>query len=442
MRPSRINLSASLQVLCVACLVASAWSGARADVVVEQVRYWTAPDHTRVVLDLSGPTAYDLRRVDGPERIAVNIPDGRFRETAPIAVGDGAVLRIRRNVLSSKVQLVIDLADALDHRDFVLHAAEGRPERIVIDVYRRGAAAPARTMEASPPVAQVEEPVRGASLNIVLDPGHGGMDPGAIRAGVREKDVVLAIAKELKRLLEARGHRVTLTRTGDYFVSLSQRTRLARDSGGDLFLSIHANTNPSTTVSGMEAYFLTLQRATDHEAQELADKENASDMVGLAPSERGNNDVLEILMDLRMSRVMARSNELANQLLSAARSAPDLEARKVKQAGFRVLRSLAMPSVLLECAYLSNSADRQLLSTGAGQKRLASIIDAGVARYIGDHVPELAGTPPAWATRYRVRSGDSLWKLAQSHTTTVAEIKERNRLRSDRLLVGQVLLLP
>ncbi len=447
MRPIRIRKSRRIGVAmpyavlwAALCLLIAGAGEARAAVFVDQVRYWTAPDHTRIVLDLSGPARYEVRRVGDPERIAVNVPGARFRGTAKIPVGDGVIERIRRNALRSRAQVVLDLESAREYRHFVLKAAAGRPDRIVIDVFRgsQRPAGEAATVEAAP---APEPKPQTAPFTVVIDPGHGGMDPGAIRNGVREKDVVLKIARELAAIFDDRpGYRAVLTRKGDYFVSLADRVKFAKREGGDMFLSIHANTNRKRTLKGMEVYFLSLKGATDREARELADKENASDLVGLMPEDHRGDEVLSILMDLRMSRVLDNSSRLAEQILGAARRSDVVGGRKVKQAGFQVLKSLAMPSALVETAYLSNSSDRELLSSASGRRRLAQVIADGVFIHRGDEV--IAAGERTWSRVYRVERGDTLWELARDHGTTITEIRERNGLKSSGLLVGQKLKLP
>ncbi len=462
---------------------------ARAGVVIDQVRFWTAPDHTRIVLDLSGSADYDLRRVTGPDRISVNIAAARFRDMATLEVGDGTLLRVRKNALSGRAQIVLDLAGDLKFRHFALKAAGDRPDRIVIDVFRAAGAAPAKvTLAEAMPVdgarteamhaeqTPIETPAvdpgdkptgttvdslpavpadagagqrspqdRSASrpVTVVIDAGHGGMDPGAIRKGLREKDAVLAISLELARLIDARdGYRAVLTRKGDYFVSLADRVSIAKDSGGDLFVSVHANTHRNSGINGMEVYLLSQQKATDREARELANKENAADLVGLAPQERDDDDVLTILMDLRLSQVLTQSNRLAEHLLQEARRSRVVAAKKVKQAGFQVLRTLAMPSVLVEVAYLSNRTDRELLESAEGRRKLARILCDGIFAWRGERPLAPVVKAADWQTRYVVRRGDSLSALALRHRTTIKAIKDRNRLKTDRVLVGQKLLLP
>jgi N-acetylmuramoyl-L-alanine amidase len=429
--------SGQLRAFALVLALAACSATAAAGVVVSSVRVWTAPDHTRVVFDLSGPADYDVESMAGSGRIAVNISGAAFAETSSLDVADPVLAAIRRDDVGGRARAELELEDDVRWRHFALRASDGRPDRIVIDVYR-----PEKT-DGAPGRAESDASDEDGDFVLVVDAGHGGLDPGAIRDGVREKDVVLGIAKELKRIVEKReGHRVVLTRDGDYFVSLADRVNRAKEVEGDLFLSIHANTNDRSALSGMEVYFLSRGRAEDREAQALADRENAADMVGLAPEEHEDDDVLEILMDLRSSRVLTSSNRLADQILAAARRSGVLEAREVKQEVFRVLQSLAMPSTLIETAYLSNDEDRALLTTKAGRSRVAGVIADGVFAYLGETRVAAPAGPPVWSTRYRVRRGDTLWTLARRHETTVVEIRRHNDLSDDMLAVGQHLTLP
>jgi len=220
---------------------------------------------------------------------------------------------------------------------------------------------------------------------VVIDPGHGGLDPGAIRGSVREKDVVLEVSLELARLLnDLPGYQAVLTREADYYPSLGRRVELATEHNGDLFLSVHCNTHKRKQVGGMEVYFLSLQGATDREAQELADKENAADLVGLDSRQQYDDLVVSVLMDMRMTMVLQESARLAEQLLFTADASAVVKKRKAKQAGFQVLRSLAMPSALVEIAYLSNSEDMKILKNSEGRAQLAAVLAEGVVAWRHD----------------------------------------------------------
>jgi N-acetylmuramoyl-L-alanine amidase len=426
------------------------------------VRHFTAPDHTRVVLDLDGPASFEVRRVADPDRIVVNVFRAGFGQTQPIPVGDGLIRKIRLNPGSRRAQLVLDLDQRAEFRSFSLHASEGRPDRIVVDVMR-ASPDPGSAVEVAKPRPVLPEPVSRPAITlseapkpyrVIIDPGHGGLDPGASRKGIMEKDVVLDISKEMARLINALpGYRAELTRTGDYGLELWQRVDFARRKEGDLFISVHCNTHPRSSVSGMEVYFLSLQGASDREAKELADKENAAQLVGLDPDSGHADMVMDILMDLRMSQVLHQSASLSERLVTTAKTSGVIGGRKVKQAGFHVLKSLAMPSALVETAYLSNSSDRKLLADRSSRKRIARVLVEGILDWRRDQedVLQLAAVPKAkprviarssWTTEYKVRSGDNLWRLAQRHGTTVSEITRRNNLENRSILAGQLLRLP
>ncbi len=409
---------------------------AQSSTEILRIRHWTAPDHTRIVVDLSGPAGYGIRQVGDPERIAVNIRSAVFHSTSTIPVDDPLVRRVRCNALRDRAQVVLDLVRDAPFRHFVLPAADGKTDRIVIDIFR------SEPEEPPPPVPAAAPAVR--PYTVVLDPGHGGLDPGAMRDGVREKDVVMGVAREMARLLEQLpGYRAVLTRDRDCSVSLSRRVGLAREEHGDLFISIHCNTHPRPVTAGMEIYFLSLKGATDRQSHDLANRENAADLVGLASDEHPDDDVLSILMDLRMARVLDQSSKLAEHLLGAVDRSGPVEARRVKQARFQVLRTLAMPAVLVELAYLSNRDDRRLLQSRSGQVDLARTLLLGILAYRGDRdgLNQLVAAG-GWTRQYRVQRGDTLWDLARRHRTTIARIREENNLRSLQIEAGQLLRLP
>jgi N-acetylmuramoyl-L-alanine amidase len=438
-----------------------------AEVQIERVRHYSAPEYTRIVLDLSRPTGFEVRELHDPERLVINVAGARFPNANAINVSDGLVRRIRRQQNEARAQVVLDLVSVARHESFSLPAGEGRPVRIVVDVFRKAGddtrqevpspavQPPALDPPTSPqtpavPATSAEPELSPRPFRVILDPGHGGLDPGAIRGKVREKDVVLAVCLELKKLLDAQpGIETVLSRSRDYYPSLSRRVDIAREQKGDLFLSIHCNTHPKPSVSGMEVYFLSLQGATDREAQELADTENAADLVGLAPGETQGDVVLSILMDLRMTQVLQQSSRLAESVLTATANA-GMGIRRVKQARFQVLRTLAMPAALVELAYLSHAQDRPLLAGRQGQHRFAEALAEGILRFRADRdMPVVVAKaamrkPPAedWRRKYKVRRGDSLWDLAQRHGVTMDEIARQNNLRDRSLRIGQSLRLP
>lgn len=434
---SRGFRSRAVQVAVLLLLAPLTWPGPARSLEVRQVRQFSAPDHTRVVLDLDGPATYEIREVDDPARLVINVAGAAFAAAEALPVADGLVQQVRCNPGPTRAQVVLDLVVAAEHRHFALRAEDGRPDRIVVDVLRpRPPSLPA----AAPP------PPAARTCRVIIDPGHGGLDPGAVRGRHQEKDIVLDVARRLRDVLEETpGFTAVLTRERDWYPSLAERVETAAARDGDLFVSIHCNSHRSRSVRGMEVYFLSLQGATDREAQELADAENAADLVGLAADQRAGDAVLAILMDLHMTRVLRQSSRLSESILDAARDA-GVATKRVKQARFQVLHSLAMPSALVELAYLTNEEDRRLLTGADGRRKLAVAVAAGIVAYVNEHAapaePTVARTDPRWTRRYEVRRGDNLWRLALRHGTTVEAIRVHNGLRNDDIRLGQSLSLP
>ena len=436
-------IAGALTLLCGVCLtVQSGFANAAPEVM--RIRFFSGPQKTRVVLDLDRPASFEVREIKDPDRLAINLPQCTFANSSSILVDDGLVKRIRRNPGKSRAQVVLDLAGGSEFKTFSLPSENGLPHRVVLDIMK-----PAGVNQKAPPKVIIPVPGQDRQqhpFTVVIDPGHGGLDPGAIRGQVREKDVVLDVSLELARLLNSiPGYRAVLTRKADYYPSLARRVEMAAEEKGDLFLSVHCNTHKRKQVGGMEVYFLSLQGATDREAKELADKENAADLVGLDSSQSYDDLVVSILMDMRMTMVLHESSRLAQQLLFTADASAVVRKRRAKQAGFQVLRSLAMPSALVEIAYLSNSDDMKVLRSSEGRDQLAAVLAEGVVAWRHDQVGLAllkSDQPVSWQKQYAVRRGDSLWDLAHRHGTTIQEITQRNQLQTRALMVGQVLRLP
>jgi N-acetylmuramoyl-L-alanine amidase len=398
---------------------------------VSAVRSWTAPDHTRVVLDLTAEAQYSTRVLTDPDRVVVLIVDGTIGAApASTPVGDGLVDRVRLNQLQSGAQVVIDLPRASAHDVFFLKPYGDKPHRVVIDVFREGEAAPDHA--AATGAAQTEEV---ETRVVVLDPGHGGDDPGAIgRAKTKEKAVVLDIAKRLQTILESRvGYEVKLTRTGDYFVGLSKRKKLADKAKGDIFISIHGNSAPNHKASGTEIFFVSPRGASDQTARELANRENACDLVG-GVSPDADDDVLSILVDLKMSDSVEKSSDMASLVATELREVGVADCT-VKQAGFVVLKSLAMPSILVEVGFLSNASDEKELASESYRQKYATSLADGIDAYFARYAPVVASSG-----QHRVAPGETLWSIARRYDMSVEELRALNNLGPDSTIqVNQIL---
>lgn len=428
---SRIRSRGALVLVALLLVAVPAAAAASSD--VSAVRYWTAPDHTRIVVDLTGESQYSTRTLTEPDRVVVLVVGGAIGDTPRTTpVSDGIVERIRLNQLSGGAQVVVDLARATAYNVFPLKEYGEKPNRIVIDVFRVEPPGTQRTEE------RIAAPVSGEPRVVVIDPGHGGEDPGTLGNGkLKEKTIVLDIATMLADELRSRGgYAVHLTRKGDYFVGLSKRKQIANDSGGDIFISIHANSAPNRKASGSEVFFVSPRGASDQAARELANRENACDLVG-GVSPDADADVLSILVDLKMSDNVDKSSDLASFMMQKLR-ASGTSACSAKQAGFVVLKSLAMPSVLVEVGFLTNSEDVKKLGKSSYRKQYAGTLADAVEAYFERYTPvTFAAATPG---EHKVAPGETLWSIARRYGLTVGELRELNGLSEDATIqVDQVL---
>jgi len=419
----------ALAAVC-AAIVLAVPSVAFANAEVSAVRYWTAPDHTRIVVDLSEEGSYSTRVLTGPDRVVVLIVGGAIGAAeVSTPVGDGLVDRVRINQLESGAQVVVDLKTASPHTVFPLKPYLSKPNRVVIDVFH---GKPPETASVQAPQVEGEAKPRV----VIIDPGHGGEDPGTLGNGkLREKDVVLDIAKRLAALLKSRGgYDVRLTRDGDYFVRLAKRKEIANASNGDVFVSIHANSAPNRRADGTEIFYVSPRGASDQAARELADRENAADLVG-GVSPHADDDVLSILVDLKMSDSVQKSNDLAG-LVDEELSRERVSECVSKQAGFMVLKSLAMPSILVEVGFLTNSSDVDKLKRTEYRQSYAECLAASIDRYFDRYSPVVAQS----GGTHKVTPGETLWSIARRYQITVDDLRSINGLDvSATIHVDQVL---
>jgi N-acetylmuramoyl-L-alanine amidase len=350
-----------------------------APLTVTALRLWAAPTNTRVVFDLSAATAPVAPDSGSGRELVVTIP-GEPVALAPsvpsfFAVADSAVDSVQIAVGPEGARFRVWFRDSTRFRVLVLPAAEDKPFRLVVDVARPGAAA-----AESRRLATIAASKRRDRVQVVaVDAGHGGEDPGARGRGVLEKNVTLAVARDLAdELNRIPGVRAVLTRDGDYFIPLRERYRLAEKMKADLFISIHANSSRRRgSGNGSEVFFLSLRGASDQADADLADIENAADLVGGVPSQ-AEDDLVNILYDVKRAAALQRSQLLAETLLEELATDRRLESRGIKQAGFVVLKSVEFPSVLVEIAFLNNPAEARLLKNRDFQRQTARQLAGGV----------------------------------------------------------------
>jgi N-acetylmuramoyl-L-alanine amidase len=347
--------------------------------VLSGIRYWTGPESTRLVLELSRPTRFTTLTDTTGLTVKVLLAGAVPSPTLALAreIDDGAVRAVRVSETPDGVVVAIEVVEMPAAEPFSLDDSGGASPRLVLDVPRPGR--DARQAEQQ----RVVRELSGSQVRVVvIDPGHGGDHPGAIGPQrTVEKEICLAIARKLAaRLNRESGVRAFLTRDGDYNIALRDRYRKAERLQADAFVSIHANSGRRRTGRGTEVYFLSLASASDEQAKQLAELENAADMVGGVPP--AEEDLVSILFDLKQNEVIRQSAILAEAVLDEITGARQLENRGVKQAPFAVLKSPVVPAILVETAFINHPEEARLLRDPDFQEGLANQMARGVLRYL------------------------------------------------------------
>nr|WP_298147831.1 N-acetylmuramoyl-L-alanine amidase [uncultured Pseudomonas sp.] len=456
--------------IAVAVVLASFCTEVLAASDVRSVRLWRAPDNTRLVFDLSGPVQHKVFTLSSPNRIVIDVSGAKLATSLDnLALANTPITGMRSAQRSpDELRVVIDLSAAVTPKSFTLAPNQQYGDRLVVDLYDSEAAAapelPSIASASTPPtpVTPSQAPTRvtpaGGKRDIVIaiDAGHGGEDPGALSPvkGQFEKQVTLAIAKELQRQVNAeKGFRGELVRTGDYFIPLRKRTEIARKKGADLFVSIHADAAPRAAAFGASVYALSDRGATSETARWLADTENQSDLIGGAGNvslDDKDRMLAGVLLDLSMTASLSSSLNVGNKVLNTMGRITPLHKRRVEQAGFMVLKSPDIPSILVETGFISNPNEARKLASESHQQALARSILAGVRQFFHENPPP--GSYIAWMRdngqialgprEHVVSSGESLALIAQRYQISLGMLRSANSLRSDVIKVGQKLQIP
>jgi N-acetylmuramoyl-L-alanine amidase len=429
------------------------WSGTALGLStnVDGVRLWRAPDHTRVVFDLSGTVDHKIFQLNQPARLVIDITNADNKASlSSVDLTKTSIKRIRSAVRNQNdLRFVFDLNAPIKPRSFFLKRHAGKPPRLVVDLYDQNSV----TEKTIDKVAQEASVSLKRDILIVIDAGHGGEDPGAIGPKrVREKNVVLDIAKQLANQVNAtKGYTAKLTRTGDYYIPLRKRRDFARKHRADLFVSIHADAFKTPSAKGASVFALSRRGATSETARFLAKKENDADLIGGVGdvSLKDKDTVLRgVLLDLSMTATLNASLDAGHQVLKSMGSIAHLHKHNVEQAGFLVLKSPDVPSILVETGFISNPKEAKRLSTKAYRQKMAGSIFKGVRGYFEKNPP--AGTYVAWKknggldndlSRYKVTRGDNLSSIANRFGLSVDQLQKINGLSSSTIRIGQVLKL-
>jgi N-acetylmuramoyl-L-alanine amidase len=372
---------------------------------VTDVRLWSGPEGTRLVLDLSAPVRHEVFTLENPDRIVVDLDNADLDLRKGLPAGQGPVKSVRSGPQPGHgLRLVLDLAGRQVAKSFAVGPDGSAGHRLVIELPAPATAPPpaaaptgnqvldaaaTATSGAAAPAKTLASSAQGRDLVIAVDAGHGGQDPGAIgRGGTREKDVTLAIARRLAAAIDAEvGMRAVLVRDGDYFITLGGRTRKARQLGADMFVSVHADSVLDRTVSGSSVYVLSLRGASDEAARWLAESENAADLKGGVSLDDKSDVLASVLLDVTQKESVSDSVDAADSVLKALRGVVTVHRPRVQHAGFVVLKSPDIPSMLVETAFISNASDERRLRDAGQQQRIAEALRLGVKNYYYENPP-------------------------------------------------------
>lgn len=412
---------------------------------LQSVRMHAAPDSTRVVFDITEAVQYKVFTLDNPHRVVVDLlnvkPQAKF-DPSVVAIGRQRVSSLRAAQRKSGYRIVIDTKSALRPKVFTLKPIDPYGHRLVVDLFVTDVAI-------AKPAVKPSRPNR--DVVIAVDAGHGGEDPGAIGPGkTYEKKVVLQIARRVAKAINThQGFKGVLVRSGDYYLPHRKRTDIAREKRADLFVSIHADAFHNANVAGASVYTLSDRGASSEMAAWLAERENRSDLLGgVGDVSLDDKDpvLAQVLLDLSMDANRSQSIDAGKTVLVHLGKVAKLHKNRVEQAAFVVLKSPDMPSILVETGFISNPVEAKRLTQAEHQDKVARAVAGGVVQFMRANPPP--GTQLANASgrgqdlRHTITRGDTLSAIAERYGISSRRLKTRNGLNSDKIRVGQVLLIP
>lgn len=427
---------------------------------VEEVRVWRAPDHTRLVFDLSGEVEYKLFTLSNPSRVVIDIEGSSLGgDLSQLDFNESPISGMRSAIRDeSTLRIVIDLGTQVEPRSFTLAPNSEQGDRLVVDLYDEApsASVPRNTNTVSSNSTTAPRSDERRNIIVAISAGHGGEDPGGIGydGKLREKNITLKIARALFDQLEKMpGYTPIMIRAGDYYVELQRRSEIAREKRADLFVAVHTDWYRTSRANGLTIYALSGDRADRENSRRVAQKENNADLLGGVGGDLDlsswDDDVALTLVSLQMAWSMEQSLIAGTRVLESLDGVTRLRRDKVQQASLEVLKSPDIPSMLIETGYLTNPDEARRLNTSAFQQKLARGIAQGVMNYFYDAPPQ--GTLVAWQKAngivpmpgtYRVKRGDSLSVIAQRYNVSLAELKSANSISSNTIRVGQELSIP
>jgi len=411
---------------------------------IESVRLWRSPESTRLVLDLSDRVEHKLLVLENPNRVVIDLANTRLKGNFDgFDLTKTPIVNVRHAARNGDdLRIVLDLSATVSPKSFTLPANEQYGHRLVLDLFDK-------RQQVSKTLERV---IQRADRKIVIaiDAGHGGEDPGASGPNrLREKHIVLQISKRIKKLFDKSPYfEGVLVRTGDYYIGHRKRTAIAREKQADFFISVHADGFHDPRANGASVYALSTKGATSEAARYLARTENRADLIGGASalSLNDKDDVLAgVLLDLSMNETLRSSLDAGGYVLKQMDAVARLHKKKVEQAGFLVLKSPDIPSLLIETGFISNPNEASKLKTASYQQKMALAIFNGLQSYYIAQPPVgtlLANRKGSEVITHVVVRGDTLSEIAEDYGVSLSALVRHNAMSSASIRVGQKLLIP
>ncbi|WP_067036904.1 N-acetylmuramoyl-L-alanine amidase [Marinomonas gallaica] len=414
---------------------------------VKDIRVGQQPGSTRLVFELDSSVDHRMFPLSNPDRVVLDINDTDISQDVVAslsALSSDALLRVRYAKRDSGMRFVLDLNKKVKAKTTKLAASGGYGPRILVELDYGVQSSSAPTVVKS--LASISDEKR--DIVVVIDPGHGGKDPGALgQYKVREKDIVLSIGRELAKRLNAKpGIKAVMTRSTDVYLQLRDRSRVAREANADLMISIHADAFTKSSARGASVWALSLSGKTSEMGRWLAQQEQSADLVGGISLDDKDQLLAEVLLDMSMNSTIQMSLDIGKEVLGEMRGVAKLHKNSVQQAGFVVLKSPDIPSILIETGFVSNKTEAKNLSSLTYRRKLASSIAKGVEDFFVSNPPD--GTYIAWQKTqkggytYTVSKGDTLSEIARKNGVSLDSLRSANTLRNDVIWIGQKLSIP
>lgn len=410
---------------------------------IKGVRMWSSPDGTRVVFDVNNKVDHHVFVLKNPDRVVIDLEKTSFsRPLTSLDYSKSLVKGIRTGTHQQKnLRVVLDMKTRAIPKSFLLNPTKQYGYRLVVDLE---STTTSTVTQVKKPVYNSPVPRRGRDIVVAIDAGHGGEDPGAIgRRGTREKVVALSIARKLEKILrKEQGIKPVLIRTGDYYISLRGRIRKARQHKADMFISIHADAFRNEKARGASVFVLSQRGASSEAARWLAASENNADLIGGVSLDDKDDLLASVLLDLSQNATLAASMDVGDRILGELKRVGNVHKGQVEHAGFVVLKSPDVPSILVETGFISNRQEENQLRSQRHQQRIAKALLKGIKRYFLENPP--AGTVLAMRSnrQHLVSEGDTLSSIARQYRITPRHLRSANGLSNDKIKAGHTLIIP